>query len=154
MRTHPDHSCCAPCVPPSFEPSAGLLSSSTMLSTTQALKEWDKVLKLLADLKANAAAHPNQGSTPQALAQRLKHCREALNTEWASPVATWRELVQKQVRTRAVPMSLWSHGYCHGTCLGVLNQRCPFCCMSAAMSRIFGLNRIVDPLCYWLWHVS
>lgn len=72
-----------------------------MLSTAQALKEWENVLKLLADIKANAAANPHQKKTPSSLTVPLQNCFDALDRILASPVATWRELMRKEVSTPA-----------------------------------------------------
>jgi hypothetical protein len=71
-----------------------------MLSTTQALKEWDSVLKLLADIKTHAAAHPEQPTIPIVLECRVTLTVDALSRELASPVATWNqplERLQKKV---------------------------------------------------------
>jgi hypothetical protein len=70
-----------------------------MLSTTQALKEWDSVLKLLAEVKAHAAAHPNQQSMPINLEGQLAGSVAALSKELASPHVMWKQLLKKKVST-------------------------------------------------------
>jgi hypothetical protein len=72
--------------------------SETMLSTTQALQEWDKVLKLLVAIKA---APPDQLNNPASLANRINNSNSALAQGLASPVTTWAQLLQKQVRKHA-----------------------------------------------------
>jgi hypothetical protein len=75
---------------------------SAKLCTTQALKEWDSVLKLLLDLKAHAATHPNELIMPQHLAARFQRCAIAtVNMVLASPADTWRQLLQQQVNAAA-----------------------------------------------------
>ena len=68
-----------------------------MLSATQALKEWDTVLKLLAEVKAYAAAHPNEQSMPANLEAQLDASIKVLTKELASPHATWKQLLRKKV---------------------------------------------------------
>lgn len=67
-----------------------------MLSTAQALTEWDTVLKSLADLKAHAAAHPDQ-PPPLNVIDRLNHAGFSLEKDLASPLATWKQLLKKKV---------------------------------------------------------
>jgi hypothetical protein len=75
-----------------------------MLSTAQALKEWDTVLKLLAEVKAHAAAHPTVRPLPANLQDRLGNSSGALLKDLASPVATWKQLVRKKVSTQVHPL--------------------------------------------------
>ena len=72
--------------------------SQTMLSTAQALQEWDKVLKLLVAIKA---ADPDQLNNPASLADRMDNSNIALAQGLASPVTTWEQLLQNQVRKHA-----------------------------------------------------
>jgi hypothetical protein len=67
-----------------------------MLSTTQALKEWEGVIKLLAEIKA---ARPYQNSMPANLAQRFTQSLHVPSKGLASPAPTWRQLLQKKVST-------------------------------------------------------
>jgi hypothetical protein len=68
-----------------------------MISTKQALKEWDRILKLLAEVKAHAAAHPDNRVLPASLASLLNQSVEVLAQELASPVATWKQLLKAKV---------------------------------------------------------
>jgi hypothetical protein len=77
---------------------AGTCAADIMLSTAQALKEWDSVLKLLAKIKADAAAHPNQHSLPNNLRRQLDEASNALAMRLASPNVTWKQLLKKKVR--------------------------------------------------------
>lgn len=79
---------------------AGTCAADIMLSTAQALKEWDSVLKLLAKIKADAA-HPNQHSLPNNwlnLRRQLDEAINALAMRLASPNVTWKQLLKKKVR--------------------------------------------------------
>ena len=67
-----------------------------MLSTAQALKEWDSVLKLLSDMKAHAATHPGQ-DLPNRLKQQVGDRFKASEKELASPITTWKQLLKKKV---------------------------------------------------------
>jgi hypothetical protein len=67
-----------------------------MLSTTQHQKEWASVVKLLAKLKAHAAAHPSQ-PMPRDLKQERQSSFETLARDRTPPVATWKHLLKKQV---------------------------------------------------------
>jgi hypothetical protein len=70
-----------------------------MLSKAQAVKEWETSLKVLAEIQAHAAAHPNQPTTPSHLTNKLSMSGVSLSRELASPVATWKQLLKKQVGT-------------------------------------------------------
>jgi hypothetical protein len=74
-----------------------------MLSTAQALKEWDSKVKLLAEVKAYAAAHPNQNSMPSNLRSQLVRTSLALARDLASAVATWKQMLKNKVSTSLVP---------------------------------------------------
>jgi hypothetical protein len=70
-----------------------------MLSTRHALKEWDSVRELLADIQAYAAVHPGQ-SLPANLnhcSQRVRLSMAAFSRALASPLATWQQLLEKEV---------------------------------------------------------
>jgi hypothetical protein len=69
-----------------------------MLSTAQALAEWERVLKQLAEVKAHAAAHPDS-PMPTSLETMLNGSVVVLSRELASPVATWKQLLKKKVST-------------------------------------------------------
>jgi hypothetical protein len=69
-----------------------------MLSTAQALQGWDRVLSVLADVKAGAAAHPGQ-PMPVNLSQRVLDSMHAVSGELASPVATWMHMLKQEVST-------------------------------------------------------
>jgi hypothetical protein len=66
----------------------------TMLSTSQVFQEWSNVLKLLAEVKAHAAAHPDQQSS--SIKERLAISMAALLHRIASPVTTWTQLLKKE----------------------------------------------------------
>lgn len=68
-----------------------------MLSTAQVLKEWERVLKLLAQVNAHAAAHPDSHDLPAPLETMLHESAEALSKQLASPVATWKHLLKAKV---------------------------------------------------------
>jgi hypothetical protein len=70
-----------------------------MLSTNQALKQWDSVLKLLAGIKAHVAAHPGQ-NLPENLLRHMHGSFEALSQDLALPAATWKQLLKKKVGAR------------------------------------------------------
>jgi hypothetical protein len=70
-----------------------------MLSTAQALTEWERVLKQLAEVKAHAAAHPDNPMPCQPLETRLNGSVVVLSRELASPVATLKQLLKKKVST-------------------------------------------------------
>jgi hypothetical protein len=76
----------------------------TVLSTAQALKEWDTVLKLLAEVKAHAAAHPTVTPLPANLAGRLSSSNQALSRELAAPAVSWKQLLKKKVRRHVHPV--------------------------------------------------
>ena len=59
----------------------------TMLSTRHALKEWDSVRELLADIQARAAVHPSQSlpTNLNARSQRVRHSMAAFSRALASP---------------------------------------------------------------------
>jgi hypothetical protein len=82
----------------SSKPDADHRSPCTMLSTAEALQEWDNVLKLLADIKA---APPDQHIKPAQLAHRINDSNAALGQDLATPIATWEQLLQKQVNAHA-----------------------------------------------------
>jgi hypothetical protein len=79
------------------QPAAGGLLCCTMLSTSHALKEWDSVPKVLAEVKAYAAAHPEQPTLPADLESQLEKSADALLKQLASPHATWKQLLKKKV---------------------------------------------------------
>lgn len=66
-----------------------------MLGTAQAVKEWDDVIKLLAGIKA---AHLNQRNTPANLARGFANSNSTLAQNLASPLTTWKQLLQKEVK--------------------------------------------------------
>lgn len=70
-----------------------------MLSTAQAVKEWETSLKVLAEIQAHIAAHPNQTTTPSHLISKLNLIGVALSCELACPIATWKQLLKQQVST-------------------------------------------------------
>ncbi len=67
-----------------------------MISTSQALKEWDSILKLLADIKSHAA-HPNNLTLPTSLDDVVANSNAALQRHIETPIPTWQQLVKKQV---------------------------------------------------------
>lgn len=76
-----------------------------MLSTSQVFQEWSNVLKLLSEIKAHAAAHPDQPSS--SIKERLAISMAALLQQLASPAITWKQLLKKKVRT-ACDLNSWS----------------------------------------------
>jgi hypothetical protein len=72
-----------------------------MLSTNQALMEWERVLKLLAQVKAHAAA-PDSHELPTPLETLLHESAEAFSKHLASPVATWKHLLKAKVGNTCV----------------------------------------------------
>jgi hypothetical protein len=98
----------------------------TMLSTRHALKEWDSVRELLADIQACAAVHPSQSlpTNLNARSQRVRHSMAAFSRALASPSATWQQLLEKEVS-----FLLW---WCIGGCV---LSRCAVqsvCCLKPA----------------------
>jgi hypothetical protein len=76
-----------------------------MLSTAQALQEWDNVLKLLNEARSHAAAHPDQQTLPEGLVARMTSSTTVLNERsrgLASPVATWKQMLKLKISTGAV----------------------------------------------------
>ena len=76
-----------------------------MLSTAQALQEWDNVLKLLNEARLHAAAHPDQQTLPEGLVTCMASSMTVLNERsrgLASPVATWKQMLKLKVTTGAV----------------------------------------------------
>lgn len=71
-----------------FQPATDHENSSKMLSTAQAVKEWETSLKVLAEIQAHVAAHPNQTTTPSHLISKLNLIGVALSCELACPIAT------------------------------------------------------------------
>lgn len=57
------------------------------------------MLKLLAEVKAYAAAHPNQQSMPANLESQIDGSGKALTKELASPHVMWKQLLKKKVST-------------------------------------------------------
>ncbi len=72
-------------------------SSTTMLSTAQALKEWDSIHKVLDEIKAHVAADPSCASVPQSMFEWLNSSPLLSQDVLASPLATWKQLLKKQV---------------------------------------------------------
>jgi hypothetical protein len=75
-----------------------------MLSTAQAVKEWDTVLKLLNEARSHAAAHPDQQTLPEGLEARMARSVYVLNERsrgLASPHATWKQMLKQKVGTAA-----------------------------------------------------
>jgi hypothetical protein len=68
-----------------------------MLSTAQALKEWERVLKLLTEIKVHVVAHPDTRTLPASLDRRRTESRLAVSKQLASPVATWKHLLKTKV---------------------------------------------------------
>jgi hypothetical protein len=54
------------------QPFAGQMFSCTMLSTAQAQKEWERAHTLLGEIRAHAAAHPDDPTLPTSLATRVE----------------------------------------------------------------------------------
>ena len=67
-----------------------------MLSTAQALKEWDRVVKLLSEVKGASVQDCGQ---PAMCDQWVGESVQTLSRELASPIATWKQLLKKQVST-------------------------------------------------------
>jgi hypothetical protein len=86
-----------------------------MLSTAQALKEWNSIPKLLAVVKTYAAAHPDQPTLPGELESQLGKSADALLKPLSSPHATWKQLLKNKVSkmTRMAPCvdvhAAWRH---------------------------------------------
>ncbi len=68
-----------------------------MLSTDRVLKEWEDAVKLLADVKAHTAAHPEQLIVPNSLKTRINSSVKTLSGGMASPAVTWKKLLKKRV---------------------------------------------------------
>jgi hypothetical protein len=68
-----------------------------MLSTAQALQEWDNVRKLLIEIRSHAAAHPNDKALPTTLRDQMDSTLVPLSSKLASPVATWKRLLKHKV---------------------------------------------------------
>jgi hypothetical protein len=82
-----------------------------MLSTSQALTEWQTVLKALAYLKP-AAAQADRYNLPEQHRDPLNNSLYALAEGLLSPVATWKQLLKKKVSThlqRSSPTSRQVH---------------------------------------------
>jgi hypothetical protein len=76
------------------------MSSSTTITTPQALQAWDTALRLLGEVKAHAAAHPDQLDIPEGLSNNLDSTTGLLSTaKQSSPVAAWRQMLKKKVST-------------------------------------------------------
>jgi hypothetical protein len=76
------------------------MSSSTTITTPQALQAWDTALRLLGEVKAHAAAHPDQLDIPEDLSNNLDSTTGLLSTaQPSSPVAAWRQMLNKKVST-------------------------------------------------------
>jgi hypothetical protein len=78
-----------------------------MLSTAQALQalqalhsEWEGVLKLLTEVKAHVVAHPDEPILPAPLVGRSSESAAAVQTQLASHVATWKQLLSSKVSQR------------------------------------------------------
>ena len=56
--------------------------------SAQAVKEWETSLKVLAEIQAHVAAHPNQTTTPSHLVSKLNLIEVALSCELACPIAS------------------------------------------------------------------
>lgn len=66
----------------------------------QALQAWDTALRLLGEVKAHAAAHPDQLDIPEGLSNNLDSTTGLLSTaKQSSPVAAWRQMLKKKVST-------------------------------------------------------
>jgi hypothetical protein len=61
-----------------------------MLSPGQAVKEWERVLQLLAEIKAHIVEHPDNHALPPNLEARFNGSFNLLKTGLASPVASPR----------------------------------------------------------------
>jgi hypothetical protein len=70
-----------------------------MLSTAQALHEWDGFLKMLSKVKAQVAANPRVFTMPPSLDRSFSSSGATLMRGLTSPVATWQQLIDKQVST-------------------------------------------------------
>lgn len=79
------------------QPFAGQLFSCTMLSTAQAQKEWERAHTLLGEIRAHAAAHPDDPTLPTFLATRVEKNMHSLSRGFASPVATCKQLLKTKV---------------------------------------------------------
>jgi hypothetical protein len=77
-----------------------------MLSTSPALREWDHILSVLADIKADAATHIDQ-PMPADLLQQLLDSVRVLPQDLTLPVATWKHMLNKEVSR---PCALSMHG--------------------------------------------
>jgi hypothetical protein len=74
-----------------------------MLSTAQAHKHWEAVLKCLAEIKARAATHLEQLDVPFQVKAQLKVSAAFLARELTTPVASWKQLLKQQVRDINAP---------------------------------------------------
>lgn len=71
-----------------------------MLSTAEALREWASVLKMLSKTKAQVAANPGAFTMPASLDKSFSGSARVLVRGLASPVSTWKQLLDKQVSTQ------------------------------------------------------
>jgi hypothetical protein len=76
---------------------AGQLFFCTMLSTAQDQKEWERAHTLLVEIRAHAAAHPDDPALPTSLAKRVDDSMHSLSRGFASPVATCKQLLKTKV---------------------------------------------------------
>ena len=74
-----------------------LVCISTMLSTAQALRQWEGVLSILSEVKEFTATHPKQ-PIPSLAGRLSASCVEATK-DLASPHVTWKKLLQSKVGT-------------------------------------------------------
>lgn len=68
-----------------------------MLSTTQALQEWDNVRKVLNEFRSHAAARPHDKALPKDLTDRMDSSFVLLAKGLVSPVATWKQLLKQKL---------------------------------------------------------
>lgn len=79
-----------------------------MLSIAQAVREWEGVLKLLSKVKAQIAANPGTFTMPASLESGFSSSTDVLLRGLASPVATWKQLLEKEVSTQYRTSILYS----------------------------------------------
>lgn len=75
-----------------------------MLSTPKALRHFEGVVDLLAQIKAHADARPAQ-PVPQDLQLQLYNALQAIKSGFAAPGAVWTELLRQKVRSQLVVLN-------------------------------------------------
>jgi hypothetical protein len=68
-----------------------------MLSTAQALQEWENVRKVLIDVRSHASAHPEDRIVPSNLLHRIDGSFVAVSRGPVSPQATWKLLLKQKL---------------------------------------------------------